>query len=100
MVRTPANHQGRGPSNYSRSDKRIQEDLGERLTDNDQLDASDIEMLVANGEVTLNGTVDSRDAKRRAKDLAENCSGVKHVQNNIRSGRPGRSFRRQIRIGS
>jgi hypothetical protein len=34
--------------------------------------------------VTLSGTVDNRDAKRRAEDIAERVSGVKHVQNNIR----------------
>ncbi len=34
--------------------------------------------------MTLDGTVDSRSAKRHAEDLAESCSGVKHVQNNLR----------------
>ena len=39
---------------------------------------------MSNGEVTLEGTVDSRSTRRRAEDLAERCSGVAHVQNNLR----------------
>jgi BON domain len=40
--------------------------------------------MVSSGEVTLSGMVNSRDEKRRAEDLAENVSGVRHVQNNLR----------------
>ncbi|WP_146038783.1 BON domain-containing protein, partial [Paracoccus sp. SY] len=79
-----AGHSGRGPRNYSRSDDRIREDVSDRLSDDRHIDASDIEVSVSGGEVTLDGTVDSRSAKRRAEDLAESCSGVKHVQNNLR----------------
>ncbi len=39
---------------------------------------------MSGGEVTLNGTVTSREQKRRAEDLVEDLSGVKHVQNNLR----------------
>lgn len=77
-------HRGRGPRNYSRSDDRIREDVSDRLSDDRHIDASDIEVSVSGGEVTLDGTVDSRAAKRHAEDLAESCSGVKHVQNNLR----------------
>jgi osmotically-inducible protein OsmY len=48
------------------------------------IDASNIEVSVSRGEVTLNGTVTERFAKRHAEDLAESVSGVKHVQNNLR----------------
>ena len=41
-------------------------------------------VTVDKGEVTLNGTVTGRDAKRRAEDIVEDLSGVKHVQNNLR----------------
>ncbi|MFC3288266.1 BON domain-containing protein, partial [Paracoccus aerius] len=77
-------HSGRGPRNYSRSDDRIREDVSDRLSDDRHIDASDVEVSVSGGEVTLDGTVDSRAAKRHAEDLAESCSGVKHVQNNLR----------------
>jgi predicted nucleic acid binding AN1-type Zn finger protein len=36
------------------------------------------------GEVTLSGTVDSREAKRRAENIAAEVTGVKDVQNNLR----------------
>jgi osmotically-inducible protein OsmY len=77
-------HRGRGPRGYARSDARIQEDVNDRLTDDPMIDASDVEVAVAGCEVTLTGTVDSRAAKRRAEDIAEHVSGVRHVQNNLR----------------
>ncbi len=77
-------HRGRGPKNYTRSDERIRDDVNDRLTDDAWLDASEIEVLVKDGEVTLSGAVSSRDDKRRAEDLADQVSGAKHVQNNLR----------------
>ncbi|WOS62481.1 BON domain-containing protein [Sinorhizobium fredii] len=77
-------YRGKGPKGYTRSDSRIQEDVSDRLSDDGALDASDIEVSVTGGEVQLNGFVESKWAKRRAEDLAENVSGVGHVQNNIR----------------
>lgn len=52
--------------------------------DGDAAGASDIEVSVTGGSVQLSGFVESKWAKRRAEDLAENVSGVGHVQNNIR----------------
>ena len=82
-------HYGRGPKGYTRSDERIREDVNDRLTDDWVVDASDIEVAVRNGDVTLSGTVDSRQAKRRAEDCAESASGVRNVQNNLRVQQPG-----------
>lgn len=79
-------HAGKGPRGYSRSDERVREDVADRLTDDPWLDPSEIEVAVTGCEVTLNGTVGSRDDKRRAEDLAHAVSGVKHVQNNLRVG--------------
>ena len=75
---------GLGPKGYVRSDERIREDICDRLTDDPSLDASEIEVKVANCEVTLSGTVDSRDEKRSAEDWAESIAGVQNVQNNLR----------------
>jgi hypothetical protein len=75
---------GRGPRGYVRSDERIREDVSDRLTDNPILDATDIDVTVSGGEVTLSGNVDSRYSKRLAEDLADEVSGVRHVQNNLR----------------
>ena len=85
-------HRGRGPKGYKRSDERIHEDVNDRLTDDAALDASGIIVAVAAGEVTLDGTVTSRFAKRRAEDCADSVAGVNHVQNNLRvdtTPRPG-----------
>lgn len=77
-------HRGRGPKNYTRSDERIRDDVNDRLSDDSWLDASEIDVQVSKCEVTLTGTVNSREDKRRAEDLADQVSGVKHVQNNLR----------------
>jgi BON domain len=77
-------HAGRGPKNYRRPDERIREDINDRLTESPEVDATEIEVRVENGEVTLTGIVDSRHAKRIAEDLAENVAGVKDVHNQIR----------------
>jgi osmotically-inducible protein OsmY len=77
-------HSGRGPQNYTRSDDRIREDVNDNLTDDWGVDASNVTATVNNGEVTLEGTVSTRLQKRRAEDCAEEVSGVKHVQNNLR----------------
>ncbi|MBX6342856.1 MAG: BON domain-containing protein, partial [Thermomicrobiaceae bacterium] len=75
---------GRGPRGYQRSDDRIRDDVCERLTWNGQVDASDIEVRVDNGEVTLSGTVDDRMQKRMAEDVAEMVPGVRDVHNELR----------------
>jgi osmotically-inducible protein OsmY len=77
-------HRGRGPRNYTRSGDRIREDVSDRLTDDWRVDASEIEVTVSGTEVTLTGTVTSREQRRRAEDVAESVSGVTHVQNNLR----------------
>ncbi|WP_414712976.1 BON domain-containing protein [Sphingopyxis sp.] len=82
--RREQDHRGRGPKNYARSDERIREDVNDRLTEDVWIDASEIEVAVEAGEVTLSGTVEDRRAKRRAEDCADAVSGVKHVQNNLR----------------
>jgi osmotically-inducible protein OsmY len=78
---------GRGPLGYRRSDERIREDACESLTQDDRVDASNIEVRVKDCEVTLSGSVNSRDEKRRAEDLIERLSGVKDVNNSLRVAR-------------
>jgi osmotically-inducible protein OsmY len=74
---------GRGPRGYRRSDERIREDINDNLTDDWYIDASDVEVTVNNGMVTLTGHVDSRGAKRRAEDIVECVSGVTDVSNQL-----------------
>ena len=78
---------GKGPRGYVRSDERIREDVSDRLSDDDELDASDITVTVSKSEVTLEGTVPDRHSKRRAEDIAESVSGVTEVHNRLRSNK-------------
>lgn len=84
MTRGP--YTGRGPRGYQRSDERIKEDVCERLSQNGQLDASDIDIVVVSGEVTLQGQVPNRGDKRLAEDIAESVTGVREVNNQLRTG--------------
>jgi osmotically-inducible protein OsmY len=77
-------HSGRGPQGYQRSDARIEEDVCEHLTHHGMLDATGIQVQVENGEVTLTGTVESRQAKRLAEDILDAISGVRDVHNQLR----------------
>jgi len=80
---TGQGYRGMGPKNYRRSDERLTEELNERLTDADDLDATEISVRVADGKVTLEGNVDRRWMKHRAEDIADACIGVKEVDNRI-----------------
>ncbi|HZA99308.1 MAG TPA: BON domain-containing protein [Gemmatimonadales bacterium] len=75
---------GRGPKGYRRPDDRIQEEVNEELTRHPEIDASEIEVQVQNSEVTLTGKVEDRHQKRLAEDLAERCSGVTDVHNQLK----------------
>lgn len=93
-------HRGRGPRGYQRPDNRIVDDVIARLTDDDHIDASEILVMVENGEVTLTGNVPDRRMKHRAEDLVAEASGVRDVQNRIRvdngsasAGPPGGAIR-------
>lgn len=75
---------GRGPRNYQKSDDRVCEEVCERLTQASEIDASEIDVEVRQGEVYLRGTVEDRLQKRMAEDYAESVSGVKDVRNELR----------------
>lgn len=77
-------HRGRGPRDYVRSDERISDDIIDRLTDHEDIDASEILIMVENGVVTLTGNVPERHMKHRAEDIAAAARGVREVRNDIR----------------
>ncbi len=84
---------GYGPRNYRRSDDRIRDDISDRMWSDGELDAGGITIGVDEGVVTLDGTVDSRWAKRRADDIAWSVPGVIDVVDNLR---PLRQAPRQV----
>jgi hypothetical protein len=71
-------HRRRGPS-----DRVLWAVIVQRLKDHRGLDLHDVEVLVEDREVTLNGTVRRKEEKRRIEDIVD-IDGVRHVQNNLR----------------
>jgi osmotically-inducible protein OsmY len=65
------------------SDRVLWAVIVERLEDERRLDLRDVDVVVEDGEVTLNGTVRRKEDKRRIEDIAD-IDGVRHVQNNLR----------------
>lgn len=68
----------RGPS-----DRVLWTVIAQRLEDARGLDLRDVEVMVDNAEVTLSGTVRTRDDKRRIEDIAD-IDGVRDVHNHLR----------------
>jgi osmotically-inducible protein OsmY len=77
-------HYGKGPKGYKRSDERIREDVSDAIGQDGYVDASDVEVKVEAGIVTLTGTVDERPEKRHLERIAEQIYGVEEVRNEIR----------------
>ena len=86
----PGPFSGLGPRGYERSDENIYDDVCERLTNHGFVDASDIELSVDKGIVTLQGSIDSRQQKRLAEAAVDTVPGVFDVNNRlvIRRRRP------------
>ena len=78
---------GRGSQFQRRSDDKIYEEIRELLTNNPDLDASEVELHIESGEVTLTGTIDSRDARWLAEDLVNSVTGVREVNNRLKVAR-------------
>ena len=89
-------HRGKGPQNYKRDDSRIKDDVNDSLTDHHNIDASNINVEVKDGNVILSGHVDNRQAKREAETAIDYISGVNNVENRIHV----RSESNNLRSGS
>lgn len=85
VARRQGGFYGKGPKGYTRSDDRIREDVCDRLSEDDELDASDISVTVSGGEVTLEGNVPDRRSKHRAEDICDSIAGVRDVHNHLRT---------------
>jgi len=90
---------GTQPRGYERSDERLRELACERLTDAD-LDASDIEVKVEQGTVTLEGSVRARWMKHAAEDIVDDLGGVKDIHNQLRVRRGDTDTGAQSSAGS
>ena len=81
--------QGRSERRTSRqgnrkSDESLTHEIQEILTKDPELDAIEVDVAVEGGVVTLNGTVDSSDAKLLAEELVESVTGVRQVHNRLK----------------
>lgn len=65
------------------SDRVLWAVIMERLEDDRRIDLRDVDVIVDDGEVILNGTVRRKEDKRRIEDVAD-IDGVRNVQNNLR----------------
>ncbi|HEX7011628.1 MAG TPA: BON domain-containing protein [Steroidobacteraceae bacterium] len=79
-------HKGRGPKGYRPSDERLKELICERLTDDPFVDPSNVTVEVANGEVTLGGTVQVRQQKYAIEDIVADVPGVIEIHNRLGVG--------------
>ena len=77
-------HAGRGPRDWRRTDERIQEDVCQWMSDDPRLDAREIDVRVQDGDVTLDGRVAHRGARRLAEDIAAAVPGVRDVFNRLK----------------
>jgi osmotically-inducible protein OsmY len=75
---------GKGPKGFTRSDERLKEVICESLTDDNDVDASEISVDVKDGKVTLTGTVSERRQKYLIEESVEETGGVKEVDNQLR----------------
>jgi osmotically-inducible protein OsmY len=78
---------GKAPRNYSRSDERIFEEVCEQLTSHPLIDASSMDVVVLDGEVTLTGEVYDRRMKHLTEDVVDGIAGVKEIHNKLRVSR-------------
>jgi|SRR5690349_17690852 hypothetical protein len=75
-----------GPAEEPPGDAGIREDVRRWLAEDGRLDAAAIDVHVQEGEVTLEGLVSGRGAKRLAGDVAAAVPGVRAVVNRLRTG--------------
>lgn len=74
-----------GPKGWKRRDDRIHDDLCARLTDDSHVDATDLEVIVHDGVVTLAGRVPDRAQRERAYEIAARVRGVVDVIRRLRA---------------
>lgn len=80
----PADHAGKGPKGYQRSDARTREIICEALAADPYIDASELEVQVEAGQVTLSGTVSDRWTKFAAEELVDQCARAGEINNELR----------------
>jgi osmotically-inducible protein OsmY len=65
------------------TDRGIRRDLNLAISDDASLKDREISFIVANGDVSVSGTVRTEEERKRINDLAMNIGGVKSVANAV-----------------
>jgi osmotically-inducible protein OsmY len=76
---------GAGPRVCKRVDRRIHEDICDRLVGDGDVGATEIEASVTEGEVTFDGMVSDRGTKHDVECIGAECLGVTGVQSDLRT---------------
>lgn len=82
--RRGGDYRGHGPRRAQPADDDLLDMVCERLAGDADIDASEIEVSVRDGIVTLAGSVPSRQTRRDAEAIAESLRGVREVANHLR----------------
>jgi osmotically-inducible protein OsmY len=69
-----------------RTDSELKADLMERLDAIPAVNASDIEVMVDNGMVTLSGQVNTHQTRFQVERTARSVSGMRGIEINVRPG--------------
>ena len=72
-----------------KTDSELKADLMERLDAIPSVNASELEVLVHNGMVTLNGQVDTYQTRFQVERTARRVGGMRGLQINIKPGQAG-----------
>ncbi len=76
-------HKGAGPKTEKHGDDPVLHAVHDALTHEPWLDATDIELAVAGGVVTLTGTVTTDQQKELASKTTSEAKGVTEVKNEL-----------------
>lgn len=78
-------HIGKGPIGFERSDETIYDEVCQVLSDHPAIDASEVEVTVQEGLVTLTGTIESKHQKLEAEWTIDQIPGVVDIINLLRT---------------
>ena len=73
-------------SHTSQEDRRVREDICDRIEHLGLVDSSGVDVSVKDGEVTLSGTITERQFKHLIEDTVSDVRGVKEIHNQLRVG--------------
>jgi osmotically-inducible protein OsmY len=80
-------HRGKGPRGWRPDDARLLDMVCRRLTEDPWVDATDVDVSVEDGVVSLRGRAKSPLERRRAEDVAWEVPGVVDVVNELTAPR-------------